>query len=159
VTDKGLTILALAGTVVLTGCFEDQKRQLLSCQLDAEKVYPFQPNAKNQFDDKWSIFQPRAGFLLTCMQAHGYVRNEADDRCPVTLFGSSNLTESYCYRPDYWLGQASYILETQATFCGVPLNPLTGEKVHEGATAEAKAKWSWCNAPSAPAPASAPPIR
>jgi hypothetical protein len=133
---------AVALTVGLAGCFDDQKQKLLACQLDAERTYPITASdTRNGFNTTWD--GRRGAFLRTCMEAGGYEWSVADDRCTVSLLSSSDATIPYCYRPRDWLGRAAYIAGNEVKFCGAWVNPFDGS--HGPATTQAQAQYpNWC---------------
>lgn len=78
-----VTVLAL----FLSGCFSNQKKQLATCVLDAQKLYPD--------SDKAPVGQS-SKYVETCMNAAGYEWSMHHKKCFAGLRASEN---PYCYIP------------------------------------------------------------
>jgi hypothetical protein len=87
-----LGILSLA--LFLAGCFEDPKRQLAECELQAAKIFPSFLDAPEG--------QPLAQIQL-CMKAAGYEWVPADPRCNRSLImqGKPDVGDegAHCFHP------------------------------------------------------------
>jgi hypothetical protein len=84
----------------LFGCFDDQKRQLAQCRLDASK--PPLPTG---------IYQPTSQIRL-CMEAAGYdwVGFDQDERCNPSdsLAGNPN---PFCFRPSGFFARLAFRID------------------------------------------------
>ena len=85
-------LLIILATVTLSGCIEDQKRQVAKCELELLKT-----NKPDQL-----------GFVRTCMQAAGYKFHLANTKCHVPQPLAQIERDPYCYWPDNQLGQWLY---------------------------------------------------
>jgi hypothetical protein len=84
------------------GCFSDQKQQLAQCELDAQRVYP-----KDGDEGR------RMNYLPTCMAAHGYEGNMADNKCGHLPNIYADFEHNpYCYTPTNRIARWVYRVET-----------------------------------------------
>jgi hypothetical protein len=109
-------IFAAAFLAVLGACFDDQKRDLAKCRLDATKTHPDERN-----------FMDRDKFTETCMEAAWYELDVADDRCTgnYSLQNWVSLQQvAYCYVPANWFARDIFNWEVDAR-AHRPANRLT----------------------------------
>jgi hypothetical protein len=83
----------------LAGCFEDQQKQVATCELAAIKTYP---------DEQLVVGGHVEHYIISCMAAHGYNWDIHHKRCDVTNAMAKN---PYCYVPSGKLAQLVYSLE------------------------------------------------
>ena len=93
-------ILTALIVLALTGCFEEQKRQVAKCELDPTARYP---------GKTLGISNDIGGYIQLCMRAAGYDWNLMDKRCPAGSFTIERVP--YCYVPSGWLGHLGYNIE------------------------------------------------
>ena len=99
-------IFAAAFLTLLGACFDDQRREMAKCSIEALKMYP---------DDRNLMARDR--FTVTCMKAAGYEFDVADDRCKgnYSLQNWVSLqSNEYCYVPANWLARGIFNWEVDA---------------------------------------------
>lgn len=86
-------LAALSLVTLLCGCFEDNARQMASCELDASRAHPGKSSYLTA--NNWDGAVGRD--VRLCMRAAGYVWTWTSNRCQPTA--DSVDTCPYCYRP------------------------------------------------------------
>jgi hypothetical protein len=92
-------LLAVLVAIPVAGCFDDQKRQIAVCELDAIHTYP---------SERLDVGGKIEHLIITCMRAQGYAFDMTDKRCPVE-FGMA--TNPYCFVPGGTISR--YIFRTE----------------------------------------------
>ena len=99
-------LAAMSLTLLLGGCFDDQRREMGKCNVEAVKTYPDERN-----------FMDRDKLIVMCMEAAGYEFDLADDRCKgnYSLQNSISLQQNvYCYVPANKVGRVLFDWEVDA---------------------------------------------
>jgi hypothetical protein len=91
--------VALFLLLSLSGCFNDQKKQVAACQSDALHSYP---------THRVLVGGNIGNYIRTCMTAHDYDWDISNKNCE---FSNTTASNSNCYAPSGWFARKIYALE------------------------------------------------
>ena len=89
-------IVAIVLLLPLHGCFSNLKERLVSCKLEAQRLYPNEP----WIDD----------YVATCMETHGYKFSASSTACKSNAKSNEFKREPHCYVPTSLIGRLIYRL-------------------------------------------------